>query len=101
MAASFRQAGLKIILILFCAYYIGIVPGVDLIHEHGFDGEFHEDCPACQLHMTYSGTFCDYDCLDDLLRDPYASWGINVFSGAMESPSSDHFSLRLSRAPPF
>jgi hypothetical protein len=48
MKASFRSREYHVLLLAFLAYFLVVSGGVDFFHNHEPDGDYHDNCPACQ-----------------------------------------------------
>ena len=100
MRVNYRPKGLHILVIIAAVYYLAICVGVDLLHNHEHDCQFHDDCPACQFEVLSQDDFSQAGQLFSTLESPLNLIGYEYYTGSILVPLAEYSFSRYSRAPP-
>ena len=100
MKTAFKISWRTLLLILLLVNNIRVCILAFISHNHEFDFDFHENCPACQWQVqSHSDDTCTSEVLDTLL-DPLVFIDRTPIIQSILLIKQNFQSTNLSRAPP-
>ena len=100
MRVSCKSTAFYLLLFVFFAHYLTLCVGIDLLHDHEPDLEFHDNCPACQWLTLYQDDFSQASQMLNGLNDPFLLIGYEKCIQSFVLPSDSYRSSHFSRGPP-
>jgi hypothetical protein len=96
-----KSASIHTLLLVFLTYYIAAGIGADFVHNHEFDVEFHDNCPACRWQAMYQDDYLGVNSIHGVLNHPLKFTGFKNYIQLFILPSDGYILSCPSRAPPF